>query len=196
MNRISRPIVVVSVTLFVLIVLAILGTLKPKTPEENRAARVTQIAIRDRVYSSADLNQYSGSLYNDSGQKSLSDKDFRWIMTHLNKATAPPTSNRPGVIADMIDELDAAGTLTSEQKSQAQEAVIPLLSENDEVFTGGVIQEYACKFYEHYPYRPAVTRLVPLLNSPHQWVRYHAALALRRLDYNVVVPPRPRPGSV
>jgi hypothetical protein len=195
----ARMTVVIAATICIL-TLTIFSIRHKETSDASTAfeTKVKNIVLSGGAYTASDLNQFRGGhMYNSAPTGTLSDADFAWLMRHINRNTAPPTSLRTAVVEDAIDKLDDA-TLTPAQLHEAQTEVLPLLSEEDKIIPSvepisvGSTEEFACEFFDHHPNKMAIPQLLVLLNSPHPYVRWLSAYAIDKLGYNVFIPPRPR----
>jgi len=166
-----------------------LGQSGQPAPVSSTQEQVREMTARGGIFSAKYFKQLP-DLYLTGARRPITSRELRLIFLHLNEATAPPSTDRPMLVFCMLEDLDFA-QLTPEQLSGAQKAALPLLSENDEVYPVGLIQERTCIFYKRHPYPPAVPQLLALLKSPHPLVGYEAALALVEAGYKVNVPPKP-----
>lgn len=119
----------------------------------------------------------------------LSDRDFDWLVSEL-KGNLPPNCN-PAVVDPFIVGQFLDSNFTSRQEAVAKQAVLPLLSSHDPADASDVVPENACEFFEQYHDDAAIPQLLLLVNSPHNFVRYHAARALNSMGDKIAVPPRP-----
>jgi hypothetical protein len=154
-------------------------------------ATLTKDVVREGLWDADDYRHLT-----EIGDKSdtVSDADFRWLMAQFTSKAPPPMGDRAAVVSLVQDELLDAHLTRSQIVEVSNAAMARLYDEDphDAVSgSGGLIQEEAIELLEKYHNKAAVPRLRVLLNSPHIWVRYHAAIALNAVGDRVTVPPRP-----
>ena len=193
MNNEARWIVVAGLSICVIGLLVY--RLTHSNPIDARQSQINQMAdwfAKGNVWKRSDYIEFRAieQRFYDRHTGIISPTDFDWLMLHLTMSKSPKDS--PQAVDARILGLLRDATLTRDQVPRVSDALLTLLSKDDESYdSGGLTKFYACAVERQVRDRRAIPILLTLYNDPRPSLHYNAGRALNTMGYALPIGNRP-----